>query len=148
MKLFIIVLLLTITGGASAQTQTPDNLATMLFIEQASVNLPKEAALCLEVDGKDVKSSLLDALRQKDERFVISSDCQGVSDVSKGSYHKQTGKPAFFISVSKFRTLGNNEAEIQLDVIHNGLWGDYKTLMVREIEGRWSVIKIISHLAS
>lgn len=148
MKLFIILLLLTITGCASAQTQTPDNLAAMLFVEQASVKLPKEAVLCLIVDSKDVKSSLLDVLRQKDERFVIGSDCQGVSDVSKGSHHKQTGKPAFFISVSKFRALGNNEAEIQLDIIHHGLWGNYKTLMVREIEGRWSVIKTISHSAS
>ena len=139
--------LLTV-NALHAQSATPTDLASALFIDKAAPELQKDAMLCLSVDETDVNPALLKSLRNKDERFVVASDCVRVSDTSKGSFHEATKKPAYFISIFNFRPLENGDAHISFSIFHHGTWASHQTLLVQKTDGQWKVVKKVFEIAS
>jgi hypothetical protein len=77
---------------------TPADLAEFLIYD-AIATLPQKAMMCASIDGTDPPAALLQLLQQHDTRIVPASQCVYVMDGTKASFHKPTGRTAFFVEV-------------------------------------------------
>jgi hypothetical protein len=126
---------------------TPADLAEFLIYD-AIATLPQKAMMCASVDGTDPPAALLQLLQQHDTRIVPASECVYVMNATRASFHKPTGRTAFFVEVSAFSTLSDGTHKIKTAIRHHGKWADYKTLEVAKQMGGWTVVKVKAHWVS
>lgn len=69
-------------------------------------------------------------------------------DVGIGSYHRPSGRHAYFFSIHDFGMLADGRAVAKIDQYFNGKWATYETVEVRESAGQWSLVRIFDRWQS
>jgi hypothetical protein len=124
---------------------TPSGAAQAAFahaFEEAS--LP---ALCLSIDGRDAPAALIDAVARKPFTSVPRSHCRRIADSDTGSVLPKTGQPALLVEVRRFTPSAPDAATVELDAYHHQLYGSYKTLQLRHVDGAWRVTDTLRHVS-
>jgi hypothetical protein len=106
-------LLASIAPNARA-ANPPDDLAKFLFLTQLG-DMPDNAVVCPSFAWKPIPAALLRSLQVADSRFVRADECVKVMDVRIGSYHRPSGKHAYFFSIHDFRMLAAGRAVAKID---------------------------------
>jgi hypothetical protein len=125
--------------AAGYARSTPRALADVVFRRELA-HVPAEFVPCLSVDGKDADTALLDGIRKLRPDVVLGSEC--TYDIG-GSYHQASSRKAMLMDI---RCLSSTEVEYIGR--HDGKWGDFITLEVREGANGWEVLRVIRHVAS
>jgi hypothetical protein len=139
-------LLASIAPNARA-ANPPDDLAKFLFLTQLG-DMPDNAVVCPSFALKPISAALLQSLQVADNRFVRVEECVKVMDVRIGSYHRPSGRHAYFFSIHDFRMLADGRAVAKIDQYFNGKWATYETVEVRESAGQWSLVRIFDRWQS
>lgn len=139
-------LLASIAPNARA-ANPPDDLAKFLFLTQLG-DMPDNAVVCPSFAWKPIPAALLQSLQVADSRFVRAVECVKVMDVRIGSYHRPSGRHAYFFSIRDFRMLADGRAVAKIDQYFNGKWATYETVEVRESAGQWSLVRIFDRWQS
>jgi len=130
------------TKSCASPTPTPEALATMLLSQEVQ-KVEKSIVLCVAVDGQDVTPAILSAIQTKDRSVVRDSEC--VAKMS-GSYQKKTHHKAILVSVESFCPTTPDNADVDLNLYHAGLWAIFKTLEVRRNGDAWVVVRVKRHV--
>lgn len=123
----------------------PNGAAQAAFAHaMEDANLP---ALCLSVDGRDAPAALIATVARKPFTWVPSSHCRRVADSDTGSVLPKTGQPALLIDVRRFTPSAPDAATVELEAYHHRLYGRYKTLQLRHVDGAWRVTDVLRHVS-
>ncbi|MFC0677450.1 hypothetical protein ACFFGH_06230 [Lysobacter korlensis] len=114
---------------------------------QHAVADAKLPVLCLTIDGRDAPAAVIDQVGRQPFITVPGSHCRRVADSDTGSVFPKTGQPALLIDVQGFRPSAADTAKIEVNAYHHQMYGSYKTLQVRHIDGRWQVTDTLRHVA-
>jgi len=87
----------------------PDEFAKFLFLTQLG-DMPDNAVVCPTFASKPIPDVLLQSLQVVDSRFVRADQCVKVMDVRVGSYHRPSGRHAYFFSIQDFKMLGDGRS--------------------------------------
>ncbi len=113
--------------------------------ELPSARLP---TVCLSIDGKDAPLEMLEALYRQGMVVAPGSACVRNPDEDRGSYHLASGREALLLDVVRFRPSAADTGEVEYNAYHHRMFGDYKTLRVQRIDGRWEVVDVVRHVSS
>lgn len=128
-----------------APQATPAGAARAVFAHAfEDANLP---VLCLSVDGRDAPAALIDAVARKPFTSVPVSHCRRVADSDTGSVLPKTGQPALIVEVRNFVPSAPDAATVELEAYHHRLYGSYKTLQLRFVDGGWRVTDTLRHVS-
>lgn len=129
--------------GTVAATLEP--VAQAVFSQEiGNARLP---VLCLGVDGRDASAILIDKVARVPHTTVPASHCQRVADSNQGSYYPKTNQPALFLEVHGFRPSAPDAGQVEFSAYHHDAFGDYKTLAVKYVDGRWQVVETLKHVS-
>jgi len=124
---------------------TMPQVARAVFVEEmAKAKLP---VLCLSVDGRDAPRELIDGVARKPFITVPASHCRRIADSDTGSVHPGTGQQALLMDVTRFRPSAKDAGTVEFSAYHHQMYGSYKTLEVRRVDGQWKVSRVIKHVA-
>lgn len=124
---------------------TLPGIATAVFAHaMADAQLP---VLCLSVDGRDASAALIDAVARKPFTTVPGSHCRRVADSDTGSVFPPTGQPALLIDVQGFKPTAADAGTVEVNAYHHQMYGSYKTLQVRFVDGAWRVTDTLRHVS-
>jgi hypothetical protein len=129
-------------GGVAA---TPEALAQTVFAQQLAE--ADQTTQCLRVDRRDAPRKLLNALARNGLRLLPYSQCVEVADEEKGSIARD-GAPAELIEVHAFRPTSKDAGTIEYSAYHHRLAAAYKTLEVKRVGGKWTVVKTVKTVRS
>ena len=129
--------------GTPAAT-LPGVAAAVYRLEMADAQLP---VLCLGIDGRDANAALVDAVARKPFITVPASHCRRIADSERGSVFPPSGQPALILEVSDFRPSAPDAGTVQVSAYHHQMYGSYKTLEVRHVDGAWQVTRTLRHVA-
>jgi len=101
----------------------------------------KSFVACLEVEGSSASKELIDKLNRLGASVVDTSECEAVTDVERGSYHKPTGRSAIFYTLSALHRSGASHATIKVNSYHHGLDAEGITLFLELKAAKWTVVK-------
>lgn len=104
-------------------------------------------ALCLSVDGHDASQLVISAVARRPFTTVAGSHCQRIADSGTGSVLPKTGQPALLMEVARFRPSAKDAGTVEFSAYHHQMYGSYKTLEVRRIDGTWKVTRVLKHVA-
>lgn len=124
---------------------TPPGAARAVFAhayEEASLPV-----LCLSVDGRDAPAALIGTVARKPFTSVPASHCRRIADSDTGSVLPGTGQPALIIDARRFTPSAPDAATVELEAYHHRLYGTYKTLQLRYINGEWRVTDVLRHVS-
>ncbi|UHQ24661.1 hypothetical protein LVB77_08225 [Lysobacter sp. 5GHs7-4] len=126
----------------------PQPLAAAVFARELAKAAPIDT-LCLSIDGKDVSKAMIDAMQAqlRGRRVVPLSECVRIADDEQGSVHRASGHPALLVDVKAFRPQTRESGKIEYEAYHHRLSASYKTLEVKQTDGRWQVVRTIRHVA-
>ncbi|MGO1068479.1 hypothetical protein [Lysobacter sp. CA199] len=119
---------------------TPQALAQAVFAQQLAE--ADQATQCLRVDRADATRKLLNALARPGLRLLPYGQCIEVADEDKGSMARD-GQAAELIEVHAFRPTSKDGGRIEYSAYHHRLAAVYKTLEVKRIGGKWTVVKTV-----
>lgn len=119
---------------------TPQALAQAVFAQQLSE--AGQRTQCLRVDRRDAPRKLIAALPTVDLRLLPASQCIEVADEEQGS-RSRDGQPAELVEVHAFRPTSKDAGTIEYSAYHHRSSAVYKTLEVKRIDGRWTVVKTV-----
>ena len=105
------------------------------------------STVCLSIDGKDAPQEMLEALYRQGMVVAPGSTCVRNPDEDVGSQHR-SGREALLLDVTRFRATAPDEGEVEYTAYHHRMFGDYKTLRVRRVDGRWQVVEVVRHVSS
>lgn len=128
----------------TVQATLPDVARAVFAHEMREAQLP---ALCLSVDGRDASAALIDQVARKPFTTVPGSHCRRIADSDTGSVLPHTGQPALLIGVHGFRPTAADAGTVQVEAYHHQMYGSYKTLEVRLVEGAWRVTDTLRHVS-
>lgn len=124
---------------------TMPQVARAVFVhEMANAKLP---VLCLSVDGRDASRELIAGVARKPFVTVPGSHCRRVADSDTGSVHPGTGGQALLIEATRFRPGAPDAGTVESSAYHHQMYGSYKTLEVKRVEGEWKVTRVLRHVA-
>lgn len=124
---------------------TPPGAAQAVFAHAYDeANLP---VLCLSVDGRDAPAALIDTVARKPFTTVPASHCRRIADSETGSVLPNTGQPALLVDVRRFTPSATDAATVELEAYHHQLYGSYKTLQLRFVDGAWRVTEVLRHVS-
>lgn len=126
------------------QATLPGIAQAVFTQEMAEAQLP---ALCLSVDGRDAPAALIDQVARKPFITVPGSHCRRIADSDTGSVLPRTGQPALLIDVRTFRASAADAGTVQVEAYHHQMYGSYKTLQVRFVDGQWRVTDVLRHVS-
>ncbi|GHA69367.1 hypothetical protein [Cognatilysobacter bugurensis] len=127
------------------QQATPPSAARAAFAHAYDeANLP---VLCLSVDGRDAPAALIDTVARKPFTSVPASHCRRVADSETGSVLPNTRQPALIVEVRRFTPSAPDAATVELEAYHHQLYGSYKTLQLRYVDGAWRVTDTLRHVS-
>ncbi|MFK3649914.1 hypothetical protein ACI2IY_15990 [Lysobacter enzymogenes] len=118
---------------------TPRALALAVFAAQLSE--AAEPTQCLRLDRADAPRVLLAALAQPKLRLLPASQCEEIAD-DAGS-RARDGQPAEVVEVGAFRPTSKDGGTIEYSAYFNRSVAVYKTLEVKRVGGKWSVVKTV-----
>ncbi len=130
-------------NGRAAAT-LPAVAAAVFQHEMADVQLP---VLCLGVDGRDAPTTLINTIARRPFTTVPASRCRRIADSDTGSVFPATGEPAVILDVHDFRPSAPDAGTIRATAYHHQMYGSYKTLEVRHVQGAWRVTRTIRHVS-
>lgn len=133
--------------GSVSATLAPIARAVLARAISRAPALASAPVLCLSVDGHDAPAALVASLQAPQRAVVPQSQCVLVPDSDRGSYHRASGRPAMLLEVTAFRPTAPDAGTVELSAYHHRLWGDYKTLQVGIVDGRWQVVKVLKHVS-
>lgn len=135
-NLLVLCTVVAMAGGCARPT--PPELA-QLVLRQELEKIPAEFVVCVAIDDHDADAAMLRDLGQPNRTLVPASECEWVRDVSKGSYHRASGKKAMLLSVT------SNASRTEADVVarHSGLWATTTKLKVSESGGAWRIVSVL-----
>lgn len=110
----------------------------------------EEAALpvlCLSVDGRDAPAALIGTVARKPFTSVPASHCRRVADSDTGSALPSTGQPALIVEARRFTPSAPDAATVELEAYHHRMYGSYKTLQLRHVDGAWRVTEVLRHVS-
>ncbi|MFP7723662.1 hypothetical protein [Lysobacter sp. A3-1-A15] len=113
--------------------------------ELPSARLP---TVCLAIDGKDAPQAMLEALYRQGRVVAPASACIRNPDEDRGSYHLASGREALMLDIARFRPTAPDAGEVEYIAYHHRMFGDYKTLRVQRVDGRWQVTGVVRHVSS
>lgn len=119
---------------------TPAALAQAVFAHQLAE--ADQTTQCLRVDRRDAPRKLLTALARPGLRLLPASQCVEVADEEQGS-RARDGQPAELIEVRAFRPSSADAGTIEYSAYHHRLAAAYKTLEVKRVDGRWTVVRVV-----
>ena len=90
---------------------------------------------------------MLEALYRQGMVVAPGSTCVRNPDEDVGSQHR-SGREALLLDVTRFRPTAPDEGEVEYTAYHHRMFGDYKTLRVRRVDGRWQVVEVARHGSS
>lgn len=129
--------------GTPAAT-LPAVAAAVFQHEMAEAKLP---VLCLAVDGRDAPAAFIDSIARKPFTTVPASHCRRIADSDRGSEFPPTGQPALILDAHSFRPTAADTATVEATAYHHQMYGSYKTLEVRYIDGAWRVTRTVRHVS-
>ena len=95
---------------------------------------------CIKIAGNDAPAETLNKLRRPDRIVVVGSECKWVPDRhSKGSYHISSRKPAYIVEVTHPRWTSATSLLLDVEAMHQDLWGAGCTLKLEFVDGHWKV---------
>jgi hypothetical protein len=128
-----------------APQATPPGAAQAVFAHAfEEANLP---VLCLSVDGRDAPAALIGTVARKPFTSVPRSHCRRTADSDTGSVLPNTGQPALLVDVRRFTPSAPDAATVELEAYHHQLYGSYKTLQLRYVDGAWRVTDTLRHVS-
>lgn len=113
--------------------------------ELADVRIP---LVCLSIDGKDAPQAMIESLASDAVAVVPASDCVRLADEDRGSFHRQSRREAMLLNVDAFRPSAPDAVQVEFTAYHHRLFGSYKTLEVKRVDGIWQVTRVIRHVSS
>jgi hypothetical protein len=128
----------------TAQPTLPGVAQAVFAHEMTGAQLP---VLCLSIDGRDAPAALIDQVARKPFTTVPGSHCRRVSDSDTGSVLPSTGQPALLIDVRAFRPSAADAGTVEVEAYHHQMYGSYKTLEVRFVDGAWRVTDTLRHVS-
>ena len=134
-----------VSEQAKRKGGTPESLALAVFAKEAAS--PK-MVLCLAIDDADASGAIVAAMTQPGQVVVPMSHCVRDYDPDRGSYQRDTGKPALLATVRAFKPAGPDAGTVEFEAFHHGQFAHYKTLQVQRVNGAWQVTKVLRHVAS
>lgn len=107
---------------------------------------------CLSIDGRDAPAEMIEALQanlpaDSGLRLVSASACLRNAEETEGSTHAATGQAALMVDVSYFRPSAIDAGEVDFSAYHHRLFANYRTLELRQVDGRWQVTKVLRNIA-
>jgi hypothetical protein len=135
-ELLILCTVMVMAGGCVKST--PPELA-QLVLRQELKKIPADFVVCVAIDDRDADTAALRGLGQSNRTLVPASECEWVRDISKGSYHRASGKKAMLLSVK------SNASRTSVDVVarHSGLWATTTKLKVSDSGGAWRIVDVL-----
>jgi hypothetical protein len=128
----------------TVQATLPGVAQAVFAHEMTEAQLP---VLCLSIDGRDATAALIDQVARKPFTTVPASHCRRIADSDTGSVLPSTGQPALLIGVRAFRPSAADAGTVELEAYHHQMYGSYKTLEVRFVDGAWRVTDTLRHVS-
>lgn len=124
---------------SGCERPTPPELAQVV-LWKALEKIPADFVVCVSIDDHDADvAALRSAIDRPVQTLVPASECEWVRDVSKGSYHRASGKKAVLLDIK------SNPSRTEVDVVarHSGLWGTTSKLKVSDDGGMWRILEVL-----
>jgi len=128
---------------AGCAKSTPSDLAALVIRTQWTHfgDVPPGAVACISVDGNDADAALLHDLEKTAVPVVPGSKC---TYSMQGSYEHGSNRPALLVDVTSHL----DRDEVVYDSRHHGKWGLHIVLKVREVNGSWTIVKVLEQWAA
>ncbi|WP_208543247.1 hypothetical protein [Marilutibacter alkalisoli] len=106
---------------------------------------------CLSIDGGDIPAPMLESLQAGLKAapesaaivLVPSSACERNPDEDVGSRHWASRQPALIVDVTGFRPSAADAGEVEYNAYHHRMFGQYRTLEVKLVDGKWQVTDVL-----
>lgn len=118
----------------------PQALAQAVFAAQLAE--ADQATQCLRVDRRDASRKLLTALARPGLRLLPGSQCVEEADEDRGS-RAADGQAAELAEVRAFRPTSADAGSVEYSAYHHRSSAVYKTLEVKRVGGRWTVVRVV-----
>jgi hypothetical protein len=128
------------SSGHAPPNPIPEDVQIAAFKSEVPSH-KKDFVLCLRVNESNPPPAVLSAVASDERTIVAGSECEEVMDVNKGSFHRASGRPAMFLSLSGFREVSASHAELGLVSYHHGLWAEGVKLFLERTASGWVVSK-------
>lgn len=136
------------SGGAVAMSAALDapledapEAIQEVILAQEIARRGHNVVVCIELSGARPSGGLLQRLSESGTTVVDASECVGVTNVDKGSYHAPTGRPAIFFKVGQQTRIDDDHITVGFQSYRNGLDAEGVTMFLERHNGKWVVAK-------